>query len=41
MIGKTAVGKRRSCTVVTTISSTAVVATIDTTASTGRIPRWL
>ena len=44
MIGKTAaaVGKsRRSCTVATTtIPSIAVVATVDTTAATGSIPRW-
>ena len=45
MIGKTAVDNksRGSCPVVanTTISVVAVVATVDTTASTGSIPRWL
>ena len=43
MIGKTAAagGKRGSCTVSTTIPSIAVVATVDTTASAGSIPRWL
>ena len=42
MIGKTAVGKSRGyCTVVaTTIPSIAVVATVDTTAAAGSIPRW-